>query len=142
MGRKIKLTRSELVWQTREITWDETDWEKFVDQLKKWAELKDEESYYKQVYGPIYEVAKDLTWEQVLDDLNKRENAEESITVKIIRRYNIGTEQEFSDTYDEYLADVIKDAMREDCYESSVCDEDYADDYEEDFKVLQNGDED
>lgn len=143
MGKQITLTRSELIWQTRQITWDETDWEHFVEWLKGCAEIEDETAYYKQVYGPLYEIVKDMTWEQVIDDFNKREdNDETSIKVQITRRYNIGLESEFSDTYTEYLADAIEEAMREDCYDSDVISEDYADDYNEDFQIFQDEDKD
>lgn len=121
--KTITLTRSELVWQTRHATWSEEDWIRFLEWLKQSA---DEKNYWHDQYAGLYEKIKDMSWEEAVADFK-----DPKISVPVVKKYNDGT----SWTYDQTLYDAIVEAMREDCYDADVDDEDYADDYSEDFDI-------
>ena len=121
--KTITLTRSELVWQTRHATWSEEDWTRFLEWLKQ---STDEKNYWHDQYAGLYEKIKDMSWEEAIADFK-----DPKISVPVVRKYNDGT----SWTYDQTLYDAIVEAMREDCYDADVDDEDYADDYSEDFDI-------
>lgn len=121
--KTITLTRRELLWQTRHITWTEKDWIRFLEWLKQ---AVNEKNYWHDNYAGLYEKVKDMSWDEVVADFN-----DPKISVPVVRKYSDGT----SWTYDQTLYDAVKEAMREDCYDADIDGEDYADDYDEDIEI-------
>lgn len=88
-----------------------------------------------------YSNIKDLTWEEVYNDFQNYQNGKDSISWKQHRnayKYNPDTRESVRDEendweYTQYLAELLIEAMREDNYDTDVCDTDYADDYDENF---------
>lgn len=135
MELRIELTRSELIWQTRKISWTKNDWENYKAWVKSVVETDHEDDntniYYKEIYGPLYEVIKDMSWEDTVKEFKSP-----TIEYKVHRTNTSRDGSIYTWDYTETLHDAIMAAMREDVYEADVCDEEYADDCEEDTNVF------
>lgn len=128
MGKAIQFTRNELVWETYEVCWDESDW---ANTLKWLAEKTDD--YYKQIYALV----KDLSWDEIVAEYKRwnGENEEECLyyVFHTSRSYN-GEES----VWKEPLWDVIREWMQEDMWDKGPEYSDYADDYNEEFEIIEN----
>ena len=134
MGKEIRMNRNELVWQSRTVTWNESDWAN----LKKWvagqAEIavKKPDNWYKQ-YIKINEIIKDMSWDDAVEQYKKWDNSEEDALY--------WEEQSYYDkdqTFKQYFGDWLQEQIREDCYDADVDGEDYADDSDEYVEVLED----
>lgn len=76
--KTITLSRAELVWETRMNTWDETDWNNFINWLKCTIEDPNvsDDNWFKLNYGETYKHIKDLTWEQAVEQFEKYRNGD------------------------------------------------------------------
>lgn len=134
MGRSIQLTRSELVWQTRCNSWDESDFQRCLSHLAKY---KDEEpkrneegritNHWELSNRERYEFLSQYTWDQICGWFENDDN-EPKLEY---RKYD---DDDWS--YSDYLTEIIREEMREENYDSDICSEDYADDYDETWDVL------
>ena len=134
--KKLVLNRRDLVWECYEAIWDAEDWDKYVRWLagavKQYQEKGDSWAI------DLYNLVKDLTWEDVIADFNKFEGDYSTDECLYIERHNRwqkadGSQEDWS--YKNFLHDIIREVMQEDLYNSGPYDTDYADDYEEDFHV-------
>lgn len=125
----ITLRRAELVWEIRQNTWTKTDWDNFVSWLKSKVEdpTLPADSWYKIYWSETYSHIKDLTWEQVVEQVEKYQNGDPD--------YILWQEKMNGYTYSRCVFDVLQEQMREDNYNSDIYETDYADDYQEDFFV-------
>ena len=74
MGKSIRMQRDELVWETRVGYFTEDDWNKTKKWLKDYAnEAGSDEPYWVAQQVIIYNLVKDLTFEEVLADFEKFE---------------------------------------------------------------------
>lgn len=118
MSKVVKLTRDELIWETRCNYFGE----------REWIELQ---NYYKQVVGRqlalnIYETIKDITWDEAFAAFMRYRNKEE--TAEEVKVY-AGTE------YSQTLGNFLEEIIREDNYSSDIIDTTYADDFQEDWVI-------
>ena len=135
MELQIELTRSELIWQTRKISWTKHDWKNYKDWIKGVIEKStDTDTYYKEVYGPLYEIIKDMSWKDIV---NEFKNPTIEYTVHRTGKTMDGDFCEWDFTTS--LHDAIMEAMREDVFEADISEEEYAGDSYEDTAIY--GDE-
>ncbi len=127
MSKTIQLTRSELVWQTRQIIWDAEEFQKYLNWLKTFEGKED--AWCRNNYA-IYELLAAYTWDEVVDMIQRADYDDEP-KVNVV-----GYDGEV--WYTQCLSDVIREAMREDVYNSDIVDEDYADDYNEEFEIQES----
>ena len=121
--KTLVLERSELVWQTRKTTWEEEDYLNYLDYLRKFKDTK--WLWQKDLYA-VYEVLSKYTWEDICRIW--AEGEEKEPTVKLYR--DDGTFR-----CEVSAFDYIRDEMREQNYASDVIDENYADDYNENWRL-------
>lgn len=152
MGKCIQLTRSELVWETRQNTFNQQDWEIFIKEIKRHCEelSNDDDRNNAHYFRALYAMIKDLTWDEACTDFNRAKNgADRKGLIQTTYRkctYDWG----FSDgqgrslrtpekDYDVtmYLYEELEEEIRERNYGYDVIDTQYADDYNEDFKLLE-----
>ena len=119
MGKQIRLERAELVWETRINYFGEKEWE----ETKKYYKCYTSTANYNAYMARIYKQIKDITWEQVLA---KWESDEPSIYIELSEN-----------GYKESLRSFVEDTIREINYQCDIDSETYADDYEEDFDILE-----
>ena len=133
MGKEIRMQRNELVWQSRTVTWNGSDW----NNLKKWvannaekAKQNPNDGWYK-TFIIINDVISGMTWEQAVEQYEKWDNNEEDALYWEEPSYY--SEKEM---YKQYFGDWLIEQIREDCYNADVDSEDYADDSDENIDVL------
>ena len=122
--KTLVLERSELVWQTRKTTWEEEDYLNYLDYLRKFKDTK--WLWQKDLYA-VYEVLSKYTWEDICRIW--AEGEEKEPTVKLYR--DDGTFR-----CEVSAFDYIMQEMREQNYASDVIDENYADDYNENWRLV------
>ena len=139
MSKSIRMTRNELVWETRINNFTEDDWNKIKEWLSTFVN-REEANQIDTWIGHqviIYNRIKDLTFEDVLADFEEFEKNYESdkcIKVELVnKRYNGETW-----TYNQFLHDLIIEWVREDNYDSDIVDTQYADDNEEYVEIVDN----
>ena len=139
MGKTIRMIRDELVWETREVEWNEVDF----NRLKKWlAEYAGKEieplDNFARAHALAYEHIKDMTWEELVEDFKKWQDDDENAI-----HWTVTNHYKFSDdyTYEQYLGELVQEWIREDCYDADITDTNYADDYDEYTEVLDDGED-
>lgn len=130
MGKTIQLTRDELVWQTRCISWDAEDYQRYLDWLKSFVDKADkDDSRWIKHHVEEYEFLKQFTWDQICDFING--NYDEEPTLEY-------SKDEYEWTYRTTPSRLIQENMREDCYNSDIISENYADDYNENWDIMED----
>ena len=147
MSKALRMTRSELVWETRINEFSEKDWEKTVEWLKSFTEKEATTSWARE-HITIYNAVKDLTWEQVYEDYKKWDNGDRDTTISyelISEGYGWNEthdswvrKPEEDKPYKQYLGDFLQEMIREDNYNADVDNYEYADDYDEDIEFLED----
>ena len=133
MGKIVKLCRQELVWQIRNNSWSETDYKKYLAWLKSFKDQGKTTSWYRN-HIAIYEVLSAYTWDEVAPMAAGKVDYDEQ---EKIPQYDDNGEI----TYHTCIGDVLVEAIREDNYTSDVYDEEYADDYDESWNLIECPDE-
>lgn len=142
MSKRVFLSRSELVWETRDVSWDEKEYENFLNWLKSQTEkYKDDSeqslSYWYRSQRDAYEVLKNMTWDDIIAEIQKDDSNSEDYAPTYINFTNAdGTTM-----YRESVIEYIRDAIREDVYDSDVTGYDYADDYDETWDIQEYEDD-
>lgn len=122
--KTLVLERSELVWQTKETTWEEEDYLNYLDYLRKFKDAK--WLWQKELYA-VYEVLSKYTWEDICRIWADGEEKEP--TVKLYK-------DDGTFICEASVFDYIRGEMREQNYASDVIDENYADDYNENWRLV------
>ena len=136
--KKLVLNRRDLVWENYETVWDAEDWDRYVKWLAGVVKHQEENNSRATFYRDLYNLVKDLTWDDVIADFNEFEENYESNKCLYIERHNHQVNQNGSQedwSYKNFLHDIIREAMQEELYNDGPYDTEYADDYEEDFSV-------
>ena len=137
--KKIVLDRDDLVWESYRTEWDAEDWDKYVKWLAGRVEtLKGKDDSWSLYYRDLYNLIKDLTWDDVIADFNKVEEDYESDKCLYILRHNSFTKEDGSCeewTYKNFLHDIIREIMQEELYNDGPYNTEYADDYNESISV-------
>jgi len=131
MGKTIQLTRSELVWQTRCNSWDESDYQKYLDWLKGFENKKDQGQWYRDNFA-LYNFLSAYKWDEICRYFDEYDEDE-----PVFVYYDENGEKRYSSS----ITDIIQDAMREDNYDCDICSEDYADDSDERWEVITSDDD-
>ena len=137
MSKALEMTRSELVWETRVCTFDTQDWTRIIDWLKSFltsADAKDPFTWYGR-HAYMYEVLKDLTFDEVIADYEKYRNGDDDC-IKLTFKTKYYDSDEISE-YQEELGYLLEEWIREDCCDADVCDWQYADDSEERIEIIE-----
>ncbi len=129
MSKSIQVTRDELVWQTRCVSWDETDYLNLLDWLKS---FENKEGNWAKNHYNEYLFLKDYSWDQIAELFNNPSDEEPTIPY-------IGDNGKI--WYTTSITDLIQEYIREDVYCADVTDENYADDYTENWEVIDNPNE-
>lgn len=129
--KKLVLNRQDLIWERYKRTWTDKDWADFVASTKEKIETwEGADNSWLQYEKDLYELIKDLTWEDVVADFNKFEGKYRGEDcLYILDTSSTGT------PYKVFLHEIIREKMQEEAYECGPYDSDYADDYEETFSV-------
>ena len=116
--KTLSLTRHELIWETRAVTWDESNWEALKEHFSKRTNPYD---------ALIYQGIKDITWDEAYKNfLQFHETYDCEIKIPVLYFTMEGQHL-------EPLGSLILDWIREDCYDADITDTNYADDYEEEW---------
>ena len=137
MGKEIRFERTELVWQTRVVTFNKGDWERIKKWVKGYAERAEQnpkDSWYR-TFVSAWEVIKDMSWDEAVEQYRKWRDDEQD-AIYWTDHYYDGSE------YKIYFGEWLTDEMREDVYNADIYNEDYADDSSEDIEILENDEED
>lgn len=127
----IRLTRRELVWETRCYEFDQADLNAFIRSQKRC--LVTSNSPVSQYNAQqLLDVITNMSLQDIIADFQKWDNDEPSI--QISQRRNWGDQA----TYSEPLAALIMDYLRDCCYDADVSDSNYADDYEEELDFIED----
>lgn len=147
MSKAIRMTRRELVWETRVNEFDESDWQSTLEWLKSFTEKEPRGSWDRE-HITIYNAVKDLTWEQVVADYEKWDAGDEKanlISWELVSEgwgfdeNNNWTRQPDKDRpYKQYLGEFLHEMIQEDNYNADVEDYDYAGDYDEDVVIIED----
>ena len=129
MERYVRFDRRELVWESREVTWDKNDYANLLGWLEKRATEEQEKDDGNTYFIGLYEVLKTLTWDNICDIIDYKVDDVEF-------KYTINWKDEVQ-TYS--IRENVLDFIREDVFQADIYDEDYADDYDEDIRVLEEG---
>ena len=137
MSKTIQLTRQELVWQTRRNSWNEEDYAKYLAWLKGFktqVETTDNpNSMWARNNAAVYDAISAYSWDEIVEMI-KNDNYDDENRIQIR-----GSDGEV--LYTQHIIDIIKDAIREDNYDSDIYEEDYADDYDERFDVMEGSEQ-
>ena len=137
--KKIVLDRDDLVWESYRTEWDAEDWDRYVKWLAGRVEtLKGKDDSWSLYHRDLYNLVKDLTWDDVIADFNKFEDNYESDECLYIEKHNRwqredGSYEECS--YKNFLHNIIREVMQEELYNDGPYDTQYADDYQEHISV-------
>lgn len=132
--KTLTLTRQELIWQTREISWNETNYLDYIRWLLSFKNNEDSSAWSRNNYR-LGEWLSQYSWEQVVQSMNEYSMNEYDPDEPVFEFFHDNGEV----LYEGKLSDVIADAMREEVYNSDVIDEQYADDYNDDWQVSDDG---
>ena len=139
MGKSIRMQRDELVWETRVNYFTENDWNRTKGWLKDYLNQEGANDPYSWVGHQviIYNLIKDLTFKEVLDDFEEFEKdykGDNCIKVELTNKTVDGTTW----TYTQFLHDLIVEWTREDNYDQEPIDYEYADDYQENIEIVED----
>lgn len=123
MGKTIQLTRHELVWQTRCNSWEEEDFKKLLEWLKS---FEGKEGQWSRDHYMEYNFLSAYTWDEICRYFDIYDEDEPTITY-----YDENGEKRWSTC----ISELIKEYMREENYNCDICDEEYADDYDEQWDI-------
>lgn len=99
MGKRLIFGRTEFVRNYYETTWDEKDYQNFINYLSKQTDAYD---------ITRYEILKNLSFEDICKIFN---NEKDDIEYKLTYQY--GTEQW---SHSEFVTEYIREMLREDCW--------------------------
>lgn len=139
--KTIKLERRELVWEYYSAEWDEKDWKSLQEYYQRRAEEKvDEESRWHKTNVLIYDIIKNITWEEAWADFRKWQNGDEDA----IHWEEDHSWTDINDVYHEYmfkqyLGEFIEEQIRQDCWDNGPDDCEGADDSDEDWYIEEDG---
>lgn len=125
MGRTIKLSRRELVWEYRDNEWGEETYRDLLTWLKSFEEKDLKDTWVKDHINE-YNFLSHYTWDQICHYIENFNEDEPRITY-----YDENDEVRYSQS----ISDLIKDYIREDNWNADITDTEYADDYDEDWNV-------
>lgn len=133
MSKAIKMTRSELVWETRVAYFDAKRWNETLAWLKTFADRKRDPYAWEGRLAIVYDRVKDMTFEDIVADMKEYENGTgKNIVFNFKSCYFNGDIRE----YQESLYDLVIEWLREDCVEKEVWEWNYADDSEENIELV------
>lgn len=120
MSKKIRLSRDELVWETRCNEFGPAEWEN----TKAWA---------KQLREPrLYNIIQNISWDEAFAAWKRYHNSTQ--TANEIMVYE-------SEHFKQTLGDWVNELVREDNYDSDISDTNYADEYEEHWEIYTDTEE-
>lgn len=131
--KTLTLTRQELIWQTREISWSDTDYQAYIKWLLSFKHAENTSAWTRNNYR-LGEWLSQYSWEQVVHSMTEYDPNE-----PVFEFFDDDGNVLHSVLYRGKLSDVIADAMREEVYNSDVIDETYADDCNDDWQVNDDG---
>lgn len=133
MNKSIRMTRHELVWETRVAYFDKQRWSETLEWLKTFADKETDPYSWEGRWAVVYNRVKDMSFEEVLADIEAYNNDTGNHIVFTFKSqsYN-GEEWEYKDSF----YDLLMEWLRDDCIESEVVDCNYADDSEEYVDVV------
>lgn len=138
MAKSIRMQRDELVWETRIGYFTEDDWNKTKKWLKDYAnEAGSDAPYWVAQQVIIYNLVKDLTFEEVLADFEKFEKdykGDDCIKVELTNKRSDGETY----TYTQFLHDLIIEWLRDDVVDKEPIHYEYADDYQENIEIVED----
>ena len=139
MGKSICMQRDELVWETRVGYFTEDDWNKTKEWLKGLLNEEGANDPYNWVGHQviIYNLVKDLTFEDVLADFEKFEEdykGDNCIKVELTNKRSDGETW----TYTQFLHDLIIEWLRDDVNDKEPIHYEYADDYQENVEIVED----
>ena len=139
MAKSIRMQIDELVWQTRVGYFTENNWNKTKKWLQDFVNEEGADDPYSWIGHQviIYNLVKDLTFEEVLADFEKFEEdykGDDYIKVELTKKRSNGKTW----TYTEFLHDLIIEWLRDDVNDTEPIHYEYADDYQENVEIIED----
>lgn len=139
MAKSIRIQIDELVWQTRVSYFTENNWNKTKKWLQDFVNEEGADDPYSWVAQQviIYNLVKDLTFEEVLADFEKFEKdykGDDCIKVELTNKRSDGETW----TYTQFLHDLIVEWLRDDVNDKEPIHYEYADDYQENVEIIED----
>lgn len=132
MHKTVRLNVRELVWESRHLDWNESDYKLFLQDLESFKDRQDGD-WAKNNYR-LFQFLSQYTWEQIYDFMQ----ADEDDTPKFTYINHYYDDKEFS--YESSIQDIIREAMQEEVWERDIDEYDSEDCYT-DFEYFHSGDE-
>ena len=132
MSKTVRLNVRELVWESRHLDWNETDYKLYLQDLESFKDRQDGD-WGKNNYR-LFQFLSQYTWEQIYDFMQADEDDAPKFTY--INHYY--DSKEF--TYESSIRDIIQEAMQEEVWENDI-DEYESEDCNTDFEYFHSGDE-
>ena len=135
MSKKvIRMTRHELVWETRTAEFDAAEWDRTLAWLKTFAEKETDPYTWEGRWAIVYNRVKDMTFDDVLADIEEYKNDTGNHIVFTFKSKLYNSDEEWE--YTECLYDLVMEWLRDDCCQNEISDWNYADDSEEYVDVV------
>lgn len=132
MSKAIKMTKQEVVLETRVAILDEHMWFEILEWLKAFS-MKEPNPYnWEGRWSLVYNRVKNMSFDDVLADFQEYENHTDNyIIFPFKNKYK-------DDEYDtsQSLHDLIDEWLNEDCYDSEPFDRSYTGEHEEYVEIV------
>ena len=132
MSKAIKMTKQEVVLETRVAIFDEKKWRETVEWLKTFSTKKSDPCNWEGRWAMVYNRVKDMSFNDVLADFKEYENH----TGKYIIFPFKNQYKDYDYDASESLHDLIEEWLNEDCYDSDVFDRSYTGEHEEYMEII------
>lgn len=128
-NKTVTLERSELIWETRRNTWDESDYQNLLNWLET---FQDSATVFGRNHYAEFLMFSQYTWDQMVDMIKEIEDGLKGYRDFPMVEYEYEQEGK-QHSYRSSLVECLIDYIREDNYDSEVSDTQYADDFDEEF---------
>ena len=132
MSKSIKMTKQEVVLETRIAVFDEKRWRETIEWLKLFATKEPNPYSLTGRWSIVYNKVKDMSFDDVLADFKEYENHTNKYIIFPFK--NLYKDYEYDAS--ESLHDLIEEWLNEDCYDSDVFDRSYTGEHEEYMELI------
>ena len=135
MNKAIKMTRRELVWETRVGTFDEKKWYPTLESLKTFSIREPDTHTWEGRWSLVYNRVKDMSFEDVLADYREYDKHTGKHIV-----FPFNAEDDYGDESDTQvtLHSLVDEWLRDDAHDSELLYQTYAHDSDEYIEFVED----